>query len=304
MKHDVFCVINRRDRLGETPLWCGHSGTLWWLDIERPRLQSFNPGTGTYTIHPFSSKYAGSVAFNSKGGFIVALDNSLYEFDPTTDKLEHYLDIETANNGARLNDGRCDRRGRLWIGTMDEAFKSPLGSVYLVDEERSVERMFGDIIVTNSIVISPDDRVLYVSDTRRYVMWAFDLDFDAGILTNRRVFADYNGARGRPDGSCVDSEGCVWNAAFAGGCVIRYTPEGKIDTIIDLPVTNPTCVCLGDDDLRTLYITTATKMLEPAQLAREPFSGSVLAVRVDVPGLPEAAFGEASGGGTHLEGTT
>ncbi len=291
MNPDITCITNRRDQLGETPLWCARTGKLWWLDIERPRLQSINPRTGEYDMHAFAAKYAGSVAFRKDGKFIVALDNSLHIFDPETKTLSPFLDIEPPNTGTRLNDGRCDHRGRLWIGTMDETFRAPLGSLYRVDPDGSVARMFGDIIVMNSITTSPDDRVLYLSDTRRYVTWAFDLDPDEGTLSNRRVFADYNGARGRPDGSCVDADGCVWTAAFAGGCVIRYTPQGKVDRIIDLPVTNPTCVCFGEGDLRTLYITTATKMIDPVQFAREPLSGALLAVRVDTPGLPEPAFG-------------
>lgn len=291
MTADVFCVTNRRDQLGETPLWSARNGKIWWLDIERPRLQSIDRGTGQYEMHAFAAKWAGSVAFRSDGKFIVALDNALHVFDPETSALTPFLEIEPPNQGTRLNDGRCDRHGRLWIGTMDETFKSPLGSLYRVDPDGTVARMFGDVVVANSITTSPDDRVLYFSDTRRYVMWAFDLDPDSGTLSNRRVFAEYRGARGRPDGSCVDADGCVWNAAFAGGCVIRYTPKGEVDRIIDVPVTNPTCVCFGDDDLRTLYITTATKMIEPVQLAREPLAGALLAVRVDVSGLPEATFG-------------
>lgn len=286
----IDCVVNRRDQLGETPLWCQRTGLVWWLDIERPRLQSFDPKTGAYRVFPFEATYAGSLAFHAGGGFLVALDNALHRFEPETAVLTPFVEIEPPGRGTRLNDGRCDRRGRLWIGTMDETFREPLGSVYRVGPDASVVRMFGDIIVTNSIATSPDDRVLYVSDTRRYVLWAFDLDPDDGVLSNRRVFVDYARERGRPDGACVDSEGCVWNAAFAGGCVIRYTPSGKVDEVIELPVTNPTCVCLGGDDFRTLYVTTATKMIEPAVLEREEHAGALLAVRVNVAGLPEPMF--------------
>jgi sugar lactone lactonase YvrE len=289
-RRPIDCVVNRRDQLGETPLWCPRTELLWWLDIERPRLQSFDPKTGAHRVFPFDATYAGSLAIHAGGGFLVALDNALHRFEPETGVLTPFVEIEPAGRGTRLNDGRCDRRGRLWIGTMDETFREPLGSLYRVAPDSSVTRMFGDIIVTNSIATSPDDRVLYVSDTRRYLLWAFDLDPDDGVLSNRRVFVDFAGGRGRPDGACVDSEGCVWNAAFAGGCVTRYTPSGKVDQVIDLPVTNPTCVCLGGDDLRTLYVTTATKMIEPAVLENEEHAGALLAVRVNVPGLPEPMF--------------
>jgi sugar lactone lactonase YvrE len=105
------------------------------------------------------------------------------------------------------------------------------------------------------------------------------------------VFVDYESQRGRPDGACVDREGYVWNAVFAGHRVVRYAPDGRLDRVIELPVTNPTCVCLGGPDLRTLYITTATKMIDPAVLAHEDWAGALLAIDVDVAGLPESLFG-------------
>ncbi|MEJ8854546.1 SMP-30/gluconolactonase/LRE family protein [Variovorax robiniae] len=188
--------------------------------------------------------------------------------------------------------GQGGTAGRsLWIGTMDAAIQQPLGSFYRVAPSGAVQRLFDDIIVTNSVATSPDDRTLYMSDTRRFKIWAFDLDPDDGVLTNRRVFADYSNGKGRPDGAVVDSDGCLWNAVFAGHRVIRYTPAGKVDRVIEVPVTNPTCVCFGGPDLRTLYITTATKMIAPDVLAQETLAGALLALDVGVQGLPEPMFG-------------
>ncbi|MEJ8846681.1 SMP-30/gluconolactonase/LRE family protein [Variovorax rhizosphaerae] len=287
----VRVVVQARDQLGETPLWCPRSEKIWWIDIERPRLQSFDEHTGQHEVHRFDSTFLGSLALHRRGGFVVALDNSLHRFDPANASLEHIVDVEPAGKGTRLNDGRCDRRGRLWIGTMDAAIQQPLGSFYRVSPSGSVQWLFDDIIVTNSVATSPDDRTLYMSDTRRFKIWAFDLDPDEGVLTNRRVFADYSNDKGRPDGAVVDSDGCLWNAVFAGHRVIRYTPAGKVDRVIELPVTHPTCVCFGGPELRTLYITTATKMITPAVLANEPLAGALLAVEVGVQGLPEPMFG-------------
>jgi sugar lactone lactonase YvrE len=291
MPQEVRCIVNARDQLGETPLWCSRTQKIWWIDIERPRLQSFDERTGEHTVFPFSSTYAGSLALHRSGGFVVALDNRLHRFDPQTATLEHIVDVEAPNLQTRLNDGRCDRRGRLWIGTMDAAIKEPLGSFYRVDPTGAVQWLFNDIIVTNSVATSPDDRTLYMSDTRRFKIWAFDLDPDAGTLSNRRVFVDYTGQQGRPDGACVDSEGFLWNAVFNGHRVVRYKPQGKVDRVIDLPVTHPTCVCFGGPDLSTLYITTATKMIAPEVLAREEWAGALLAIDVGVEGLPEPMFG-------------
>jgi len=291
MPSTLRAVVNARDQLGETPLWCPRTGKVWWLDIERPRLQSFDERTGRHEVFSFDSMFAGSLALHREGGFVVGLDNSLHRFDPATSVLRRIVDVETSGKRTRLNDGRCDSRGRLWIGTMDAEIREPLGSFYRVDPSGSVDWLFNDIIVTNSVAVSPDGRTLYMSDTRRFKIWTFDLDLDDGVLSNRRVFADYSNEQGRPDGACIDSEGCLWNAVFAGHRVIRYTPTGKIDRVIELPVTNPTCVCFGGPDLRTLYITTATKMIAPELLAKEPLAGALLAMDVGVTGLPEAMFG-------------
>ncbi|RZL87243.1 MAG: SMP-30/gluconolactonase/LRE family protein [Variovorax sp.] len=293
MSSIVRVVVNARDQLGETPLWCPRTDKVWWIDIERPRLQSFDERTGKHDVYPFESTFAGSLALHRNSGFVVGLDNTLHRFDPASATLNHIVDVESPDRRTRLNDGRCDRRGRLWIGTMDAAIQEPLGSLYRVEPSGAAQWLFNDIIVTNSVATSPDDRTLYMSDTRRFKIWAFDLDPDDGVLSNRRIFADYTHEKGRPDGACVDSDGCLWNAVFAGHRVIRYTPAGMVDRIIELPVTNPTCVCFGGADLSTLYITTATKMIAPEVLAYEPLAGALLAVDVGVQGLPEAMFGAA-----------
>lgn len=291
MNPTLRCVIQTRDQLGETPLWCPRTAKVWWINIEQPKLHSFDECTGKHAVYPFDCTFLGSLALHRDGGFVVALDNTLHRFDPVTGALHKIVEVEPADAGTRLNDGRSDSRGRLWIGTMDAAIEKPLGSFYRVDPDGNVQKFFDDIIVTNSVATSPDGRTLYMSDTRRFKLWAFDLDLDRGVITNRRVFVDYESQRGRPDGACVDREGYVWNAVFAGHRVVRYAPNGRLDRVIELPVTNPTCVCLGGPDLRTLYITTATKMIDPAVLAHEDWAGALLAIDVDVAGLPESLFG-------------
>jgi sugar lactone lactonase YvrE len=118
------------------------------------------------------------------------------------------------------------------------------------------------------------------------VIWAFDFDIDAGAIANRRVFADLTARRGNPDGSCVDAEGFLWNAEYGGHRLTRYTPDGRIDRAVELPVTNPTCCCFGGEALDTLYVTSAG-----GERPTSPLEGAVLALDVGVRGLPEAAFG-------------
>lgn len=294
MTGDVRCLVSARDQLGETPIWCPRTQRIWWIDIERPKLQSFDERICEHQVFEFpQSTYLGSLALHRQGGFVLALDNTLHRFDPATRALQRIAEIEPIDKGTRLNDGRCDSRGRLWIGTMDAAIEKPLGSFYRVEPDGTAHWLFDDIIVTNSVCASPDGRTLYMSDTRRFKLFAFDVDVHSGALSNKRVFVDYADQCGRPDGACVDSQGFVWNAVFAGHRVVRYAPSGAVDRVIELPVTHPTCVCLGGPDLKTLYISTATKMIPPEVLASEPMAGALLAVEVDVPGLPEAMFGTA-----------
>lgn len=288
----VRCAVASHDTLGETPLWCERTQSLLWLDIDSGRLQRFHPATGRRDVFTFDVTYAGSLALTRDTACVlIALEKTLHLFHMGTGELRLLARVEGPESDNRLNDGRCDAQGRFWVGTMDNQLSRPNGSFYRIDPSGAVHRLFGDVIVSNTVAFSPTQDRLYFSDTRRFVTWEFPLDATAGTLSQRRVFVDHAPTRSRPDGACVDSQGFVWNAIFAAGRVIRYSPAGEVDRIIELPVTNPTCVCLGGPDLRTLYITTARKFLDEAQLRREPLAGSVLAVEVEVPGLPEHRFG-------------
>ena len=206
---DMRRVVASTDQLGETPLWCPRSRVVWWIDIEKPKLQSFDPDTGAHRVIPFAADFLGSIALCRNGGLLVALDRRLHRFDPHSGALELFCTVEGDDVDNRLNDGRCDGRGRLWIGTMDNKIMEPTGAFYSVDADGTVTRHFGDVRVANSIAISPDQKTLYFSDTRRFTMYAFDLEVEAGMISNRRVFVDYTATRERPDGACVDAEGFI-----------------------------------------------------------------------------------------------
>ncbi len=286
----VDCAVKSLDLLGETPLWCDRSQSLFWLDIDNVVLNRFDPQSGEREFFPMDGEYLGCLSLRSKEGVLLAIDGDLYIFSPGADKPEFFCRVESPDLDTRLNDGRVDACGRFWVGSMDNQLSRPVGSFYRVDPDGTVTRQFGDIIVSNSVAFSPDQRTLYFSDTRRFVIWAFDLDIDEGVLTNRRVFVDYRNTRERPDGCCVDTVGCVWTAIFAGGRIVRHAPDGRIDRTIEVPVTNPTCLCFGGGDLKTLYVTTARKFLTDDQLAQEPLAGSVLALIPGAQGMIEHRF--------------
>jgi len=286
----IECVVKGGDQLGETPLWCEQTQKLWWLDIERPKLQSFDPSTGAHQRIDMAGTFLGSQALTHSGERLLATDLELALHDLDAGSISPLAGVEHGLDN-RLNDGRVDRRGRFWVGTMDNQLHRPNGALYRVDADGRVTQMLSDIIVSNGIAFSPDGTTLYFTDTRRYTSWAFDLDLDDGVITNRRVWADYSATGDRPDGACVDVDGCLWAAFFAGGRIVRYRPDGKVDRTIRLPVTNPTCLCFGGADLKTLYVTSAAKFLSPEALAAEPLAGALLAIEGVGQGLPENRFG-------------
>lgn len=287
--HRVETAVASADILGETPLWCDRSRKLWWIDVDGRLHQSFDPATGAHHVASRDCQFLGSQALTADNSHLLARDlrlthGSCEDVSPgQLCEVEHGLDN-------RLNDGRVDARGRLWIGTMDNQLHRPNGSLYRVAGDGQVARIFGNVIVTNGIAFSPDNRTFYFTDTRRYCTWMFDFDVEDGVIRNRRLFADYSASKERPDGACVDAAGGLWTAFFSGGRVVRYRPDGQIDTIIPMPVTNPTCLCFGGSDLKTLYVTTARKFLDQRQLSIEPQAGHVHAIHGVAQGLPEHRF--------------
>lgn len=287
----IRCVCEAGNILGEAPIWCEETGRLWWTDVHAATLHSLDPSTGEHAAYPLQGKHLGSFCKAPGGTFLIALDNGLCEFHPATGRVIPRIEVEPESLGTRLNDAKCDRKGRFWIGSMDLEIKEPLGAFYRVDPDMSVHRIFDDVLTPNSIAFSPEDDRLYFSDTRRHKIWTFDLDAESGEIFNRRIFADLSGYGGRPDGSTVDCEGFLWNAEFAFGRIVRYAPDGRRDRIIELPVTEPTSITFGGPDHRTLYITTARLFLSEDELAGQPLAGHLLAMEVGVAGLPEPVFG-------------
>lgn len=285
------CVAPSEDLLGETPLWCEATQSLLWLDVDQARLHRLHLPSGRRDRFQFEARFVGSLALCEPGTVLLALDLALHRFELATGRLTLLAQVEPVDIDNRLNDGRCDSRGRFWVGTMDNQLSRPNGHFYRVDPDGRVERFFGGIRVSNTVAFSPDERTMYFSDTRAFTTWAFEVDMARGRLGERRVFVDHTATRERPDGACVDSEGHVWCAIFGGARVVRYTPDGRIDRVLPVPASNPTCLCLGGPGRRTLFVTTARKFLDDEALRIQPWAGSVLALDVEVPGLPEHRFG-------------
>lgn len=284
------CIIESRDRLGEVPIWCDRTNRLWWVDVREPALQYYEPATGAHRKFGLKGKTVGSWGLREAGGMILSMQDGIDEFDPETGRQSSLVSIEAELEGHRLNEGRVDRKGRFWVGTMHDTIREPRGSFYRVQPDLSVAKVFDGIDIPNSVVMTPDDRKMYFADTYMQKIWTFDFDIEAGTIENRTLFRDTTDQPGSPDGSAMDLEGCLWNAEYGGSRVVRYSPEGQIERVIELPVTQITCCAFGGSDLSTLFITTAAQRLSDAQLAEQPLAGGLFAIEVDAKGLPEARF--------------
>jgi len=287
----VECVVAGDDRLGECATWDPRSRKVWWVDILAPSLQSFDPASGEHRRYPLPGRECGSFALRKAGGFALAMNNGLHGFDPASGALQFLVDPEPGVEANRLNDGRADRAGRFWVGSMQSEMVDPEGSLYRIEPDLRVTRMIARILIPNSIAWSPDDRRFYFADSRRRAIWVFDFDLASGAISNRDVFAELDGDVGGPDGSCVDADGFLWNAQYRLARVVRYAPDGRVDRVVQIPTSNPTCCCFGGDQLDTLYVTTASFRMSPERRAAEPLAGGLFAVEVGVRGLPEPMFG-------------
>lgn len=287
----VECVVRADAIVGESPLWSPHERVLYWVDITGQKIHRFNPRTATNDTFSLPEPVT-ALGLRKKGGLILTLRKHFAFFDPDTTALKMLSDPEEDKPYDRFNDAKCDRQGRFWAGTMDDAkWNAPEGALYRLDPDNRVTCMKTGVICANGLGWSPDNRVFYFTESFRYCIYAYDFDAASGNISNRRVFAalDRN-SDAFPDGLTVDSEGFVWSVHNAVGRVVRYTPTGTIDRVIELPIPRPTSCMFGGENLDVLYITSARETLTPEQIAQAPMSGSVFAVTPGVRGLPEPSF--------------
>lgn len=278
--------------LGESPFWHPEQRVLYWCDIPGHRLNRYDPAGNLHEQWSFETE-VGSCAPVLGGGLLLALRNGLWRFDPASGQRRLLHKPPYDPERLRFNDGKADAQGRFWVGTLHDA-REYEGALYCLERGR-LEPRVGGVAVSNGLGWSPDGRTMYWSDTKAHTVWAFDVDPHEGLLSNRREFArfepklpdqDLSCYGGRPDGAAVDVEGCYWVAMFEGARLLRLSPAGQLLREVKLPVQCATMPCFGGTDLKTLYITTAREKRPEAELARQPWAGCVLQMRVEVPGLP------------------
>ncbi|KXU88768.1 gluconolactonase [Paraburkholderia monticola] len=285
---------------GESPVWRAAEQALYWVDIPAKKIVRGSVETGQRTEWLLPEQVA-CIAFDHAGTVLAGCETGLFAVtladaskaaggEPLSASLRKLAAPEFPHAGMRFNDGRCDRQGRFWAGTMvmDMAAAIPGGALYRFDEKGVLSAPVVDSLITqNGLGWSPDGTTMYLSDSHplRRLIWAFDYDVETGEPRNRRVFADLHHYSGRPDGAAVDADGCYWICANDAGLLLRFTPQGKLDRQIPVPAIKPAMCAFGGRDLDTLFVTS----IRPANGASE-HDGHVFALRPGVSGLPEPEF--------------
>ena len=271
--------------LGESATWSEREEALYWVDIRAPCLHRLDPASGHHRVWPLPELCGGVVPAAS--GVVLALLRELARFDCATERLVRLGAVEPEALGNRLNEMKCDRAGRPWVGSMRDFAAAKTGSLYRLGGDLRPERVLGDVTVPNGLGWSPDGRTMYFTDTPERVMRAYDYEPETGALGPMRTLLDADALPGRPDGCTVDAEGFVWTTRFGAGLVVRVAPDGRIAETVALPTSQPTSCALGGPGLRTLFVTTARQRLDPLALCAQPEAGHLFAIETDVPGLPE-----------------
>ena len=274
--------------LGEGPVWVARERALWWVDIKAPAILRWTEEEGVARwTPPFR---VSALAPAAAGGFVAATERGFCRADPAAGRYELIAAPEAHLPGNRSNDGKLDRAGRFWMGTMDDAEQEATGTLYRLDPDLRWWLMDCGYRVTNGPAFSPDGRVMYHSDSALRTIYAFDLDED-GHAQGRRVFARFRDEDGYPDGMTVDSEACLWVAFWDGWCLRRLSPDGEVMQTCPLPVERPTSCAFGGDALDRLFVTSARIGLNEKTLAVQPLAGALFMMEAGVRGLPDRPFG-------------
>lgn len=295
MTTDQFTVVHPTSMLvGECPLWHPAERNIYWVDIASYKVHRMHPLTGEHREWLMSSEPA-ALALHPHGGLVVAQRSGFVHLDTVSGEVTPIAPAPYDTSVARFNDGRVDSAGRFWVGTIYEPRDQQAAEMYCLEKGVVSLKWSGGMTNSNGLGFSPDGRAMYHADTSAHQINRFHFDVETGEVSHPQRFHQFssdkaNNYGGRPDGAAVDSEGAYWCAMFEGGRLLRFSPEGEILREIKLPLRCPTMVAFGGDDLRTMYITSASHGRSAQEREQYPLTGRLLSMQMDVAGREEPMY--------------
>lgn len=290
--YKVECVLRFDAEVGEGPAWCVEDRSLYWIDIHKCSIHRFDPRSGENKTWKLPAM-PGCFVFREGGGALIPARSGIYEIDFVSGETKLVLKPPYDPDLYRFNDGKCDRSGRLWVGTMPVELSQIgklKGALYCFDGKSIDSRM--EIEIANGLAFDADGQTMYRAETSRRVVYVYDFDDARGKSSNERVFARWERGFGAPDGATVDTAGGYWVALPSGdrgGSIARFAPDGALDVHIEMPVPAPTMVAFGGPNMSTLYITSG-RFRHLADRPGSELSGSLFAIETDFEGRPEPKF--------------
>ena len=285
---DLIDIISVGNTLGEGVLWDPAGRRTWWSDIQEKRLYRYDPQSRALENFELPERLGSFGFIRGSDKIVAAFESGFAHYHPESAELRWVVRPGHEAGNVRFNDGRVDRQGRFWAGSMVEGEGEPRGKLYCLDGSDAKVRLTG-IAISNSICFSPEGKHLYFADSPHRMILRYDINPADGTIGNRQVFARTpKGAF--PDGANMDAEGCLWSAQWGAGRVVRYAPDGSISGIVEIPTTQVTCVAFGGADLDLLFVTSARERMSEATLQAQPNAGDVFIYKVNVKGLPEPRF--------------
>jgi len=284
-------TLEVENELGEGVIWDHGASKLWWTDIQQSKLYRYDPNSEQLEHWNTPERLSCFAPRQNGNGLVAAFESGFAFYNPETGELEWIQKLETDNPGTRFNDGRTDRQGRLWAGTMveNEELAPYKGSLYRLNHDLSITKTIGDLSIPNSLCWSPDGTTMYHTDTPSQTIYQYNYDIHSGTFDNQSSFVTCK-PDCYPDGSIIDSQGYLWNAQWGSHTVVRYSPVGTESLVVEIPASQPSCVAFGGEKLDLLFVTSAWQGLGANARDADPNAGSLFIFETDYTGIIENGF--------------